>query len=83
MTMAPYDPDPERARPVFRALRALALEHGLQQLSMGMSGDLEVAVEEGATLVRVGTALFEPTQVVTTPAQPASASLSSISSTDT
>ncbi len=60
MTMAPYHPDPEQARPVFRALRERALEHGLEGLSMGMSGDLEVAVEEGATLVRVGTALFEP-----------------------
>ena len=78
MTMAPYDPDPERARPVFRALRALALGHGLEQLSMGMSGDLEVAVEEGATLVRVGTALFEPEPSLTTSAQPGSDS-----STDT
>lgn len=60
MTMAPFDPDPERARPVFAALRALAERHGLAQLSMGMSGDFEVAVEEGATLVRVGSALFEP-----------------------
>ena len=77
MTMAPYDPDPERARPVFRALRALALEHGLEQLSMGMSGDLEVAVEEGATLVRVGSALFEPAQVLTTAAQPGSGAGSS------
>lgn len=78
MTMAPFDPDPERARPVFRALRELALEHGLEQLSMGMSGDLEVAVEEGATLVRVGTALFEPEPVLATSAQ-----LGSDSSTDT
>ena len=77
MTMAPFDPDPERARPVFRALRELALEHELEQLSMGMSGDLEVAVEEGATLVRVGTALFEPAPILTTPAQPGSGSGSS------
>ena len=80
MTMAPYHPDPERARPVFGALRELAGEHGLERLSMGMSGDLEVAVEEGATLVRVGSALFEPAQVLTTSAQPDS---SAGSSTDT
>ncbi len=58
MTMAPYDEDPERARPVFRGLRTLATELGLAELSMGMSGDFEVAVEEGATMVRVGSALF-------------------------
>lgn len=50
--------DPERARPAFAALRELARQHGLRELSMGMSADLEVAVEEGATLVRVGTAIF-------------------------
>jgi len=59
MTMAPYDDDPERARPHFRALRELAFAYDLSQLSMGMSGDFEVAIEEGATLVRVGSALFE------------------------
>lgn len=58
MTMAPFDPDPERARPVFRALRELAERHGLERTSMGMSGDYEVAVEEGATWVRIGRALF-------------------------
>jgi pyridoxal phosphate enzyme (YggS family) len=68
MTVPPFSPDPEAARPHFRALRALrdrcrtetglALEH----LSMGMSGDFEVAVEEGATLVRVGRVLFGPRQ---------------------
>ena len=58
MTMAPYDEDPERSRPVFRGLRALATELGATELSMGMSGDFEVAVEEGATMVRVGSALF-------------------------
>jgi pyridoxal phosphate enzyme (YggS family) len=64
MTIAPYSTDPERARPVFRQLRELrdrcaaALGAPLPVLSMGMSGDLEVAVEEGATIVRVGTALF-------------------------
>ncbi len=63
MTMAPFADDPERARerarPVFRDTRMLAETLGLRELSMGMSGDFEVAVEEGATLVRVGSALFE------------------------
>ncbi len=59
MTMPPYDPDPEAARPHFRALRGLRDEYapGLG-LSMGMSGDFEVAIEEGATIIRVGSALF-------------------------
>ncbi|GEM89643.1 YggS family pyridoxal phosphate-dependent enzyme [Oceanithermus desulfurans] len=59
MTMAPLADDPEEVRWVFRELAAMAREHGLPELSMGMSGDYEVAVEEGATLVRVGRALFE------------------------
>ena len=64
MTMAPYAPDPEAARPYFRKLRELrdATEQrfglALPRLSMGMSGDFEVAVEEGATWVRLGTVLF-------------------------
>jgi PLP dependent protein len=58
MTIAPYDPDPERARPIFRALRALADRHAAGHTSMGMSGDFEVAIEEGATWVRIGSALF-------------------------
>jgi pyridoxal phosphate enzyme (YggS family) len=58
MTMPPWSDDPEVSRPYFRRLRALAREHGLAQLSMGMSHDLEAAIEEGATHVRVGTALF-------------------------
>ncbi|MBU0485602.1 MAG: YggS family pyridoxal phosphate-dependent enzyme [Proteobacteria bacterium] len=67
MTMPPFLPDPEAVRPYFRQLRLLAekLEksgllglHGKVELSMGMSGDFEVAIEEGATLVRVGTAIF-------------------------
>ena len=58
MTMPAPAPDPERARPVFARLRALAAHHGLGELSMGMSDDFEVAVEEGATLVRIGTSLF-------------------------
>jgi len=58
MTMPPWSDDAEAARPCFRRLRQLAQEHGLTQLSMGMSHDLETAIEEGATCVRVGTALF-------------------------
>ena len=58
MTMPPWSDDPEKARPYFRRLRELAEEHGLAELSMGMSHDLETAVEEGATIVRVGTAIF-------------------------
>jgi len=64
MTLAPWSPDPERARPVFRALRELKerceerLGAPLPHLSMGMSGDFETAIEEGATIVRIGTALF-------------------------
>jgi pyridoxal phosphate enzyme (YggS family) len=58
MTMPAPDPDPERARPDFAKLRRLAEAAGLAELSMGMSDDFEVAVEEGATLVRIGTALF-------------------------
>ena len=58
MTMPPWSEDAETARPYFQKLAATAAEHGLNQLSMGMSNDLEVAIEEGATMVRVGTALF-------------------------
>ncbi|MBE2181698.1 MAG: YggS family pyridoxal phosphate-dependent enzyme [Chthoniobacterales bacterium] len=64
MTMAPYSDNPEDARPVFRKLRALrdelqsAHRVALPELSMGMSGDFGAAVEEGATLVRIGTAIF-------------------------
>jgi PLP dependent protein len=58
MTMPPWSEDAELSRPYFRRLRELAQQHGLQALSMGMSHDLEVAIEEGATHVRVGTALF-------------------------
>ncbi len=65
MTMAAYEEEAERTRPTFAALRTLrdrlATELGrpLPQLSMGMSNDFEIAVEEGATLVRLGTVLFE------------------------
>jgi hypothetical protein len=60
MTMPPWSDDAELSRAYFRRLRALAETHGLAQLSMGMSHDLEVAIEEGATHIRVGTALFGP-----------------------
>jgi hypothetical protein len=58
MTMPPLASDPEASRPYFRRLRELAAEHGLRELSMGSSQDYRVAVEEGATLVRVGAVLF-------------------------
>lgn len=66
MTLAPWTPEPEKVRPVFRRLRELKAEceqrlgAPLEHLSMGMSGDFEAAIEEGATLVRLGTALFGP-----------------------
>jgi pyridoxal phosphate enzyme (YggS family) len=58
MTMPPLTDDPERSRPYFRRLRELAEEHGLAELSMGSSQDYRVAVEEGATYVRIGERLF-------------------------
>jgi len=58
MTMPPLSDEPERSRQYFRELRGLAGEHGLRELSMGTSQDYRVAVEEGATLVRVGSVLF-------------------------
>ncbi|HZQ35313.1 MAG TPA: YggS family pyridoxal phosphate-dependent enzyme [Dehalococcoidia bacterium] len=58
MTVAPATSDPEALRPLFRSLRRLAEANRLQELSMGMSGDFEVAVEEGATMVRIGRAIF-------------------------
>jgi len=66
MTVPPYSPNPERSRDSFRELRALKerceeiLGAPLPHLSMGMSGDFEIAIEEGATIVRIGTALFGP-----------------------
>ncbi len=66
MTVAPWSVTPEKVRPVFRRLRELKeqceqiLGAPLPELSMGMSGDFEVAIEEGATLIRIGTALFGP-----------------------
>jgi PLP dependent protein len=59
MTMPPLAQDPEESRPYFRRLRELAEQHGLRELSMGTSQDYRVAVEEGATLIRVGSALFK------------------------
>jgi pyridoxal phosphate enzyme (YggS family) len=58
MTMPPLADDPARSRPWFAALRELADEHGLQELSMGTSQDYLGAVEEGATIVRIGTKLY-------------------------
>lgn len=66
MTIGPFLPDPEASRPMFRTLRQLkeecsGIDQGnvrMQHLSMGMTGDFEVAIEEGATIVRIGTALF-------------------------
>lgn len=66
MTIPPWSDDPEVTRPYFRRLAALArehglgVEHGMGKISMGMSHDLEAAIEEGATHIRVGTALFGP-----------------------
>jgi pyridoxal phosphate enzyme (YggS family) len=66
MTVAPWTSDAEKVRPVFRRLREIKSECEqklgvpLPHLSMGMSGDFEVAIEEGATIVRIGTALFGP-----------------------
>jgi pyridoxal phosphate enzyme (YggS family) len=60
MTMPPWCDDPEITRPYFRELASLARLHGLTKLSMGMSHDLEAAIEEGSTHIRVGTALFGP-----------------------
>jgi len=58
MTMPPFTEDPERSRPYFRELRELAHQHGLTELSMGTSQDYRIAVDEGATLVRVGSNLL-------------------------
>ena len=64
MTIAPWAEEPEKVRPIFRRLREIKSEceqilgAPLPHLSMGMSGDFEIAIEEGSTLVRIGTALF-------------------------
>jgi pyridoxal phosphate enzyme (YggS family) len=68
MTIGPFLPDPEGSRPMFRALRILRDELAgtgqrnvdLRHLSMGMTGDFEVAIQEGATIIRIGTAIFGP-----------------------
>ena len=67
MTMAPHSDDAESARPFFRQLRELRYtlaaksdgQRSLPELSMGMSGDFEIAIEEGATLIRIGSRIFE------------------------
>jgi PLP dependent protein len=77
MTVAPYATDAEKVRPVFRRLRELKAEceqilgAPLPHLSMGMSGDFEAAIEEGATIVRIGTAFFGPRTSATRAARPA------------
>lgn len=58
MTMPPFAEDPEASRPYFARLAELAAEHGLKRLSMGTSQDWRVAVEEGATIIRLGTVLY-------------------------
>jgi pyridoxal phosphate enzyme (YggS family) len=60
MAIPPEAKEPDESRVWFRALRKLGERYGFAELSMGMSGDFEVAIEEGATLVRVGTAIFGP-----------------------
>lgn len=68
MTIGPFLPDPEGSRPMFRRLREIREEIAgmripnapMQRLSMGMTGDFEIAIEEGATLIRIGTAIFGP-----------------------
>ena len=59
MCMPPFTEDPEASRPYFARLRELAAEHGLRELSMGTSQDYGVAAEEGATIVRLGTVLYD------------------------
>jgi uncharacterized pyridoxal phosphate-containing UPF0001 family protein len=59
MTMPPFAEDPEASRPHFARLAELAAQHGLERLSMGTSQDYEVAAQEGATIVRLGSVLYE------------------------
>jgi PLP dependent protein len=59
MTMPPEASDPEASRPYFRRLRELAERYGLAELSMGTSQDYRVAADEGATMVRLGTVLYQ------------------------
>jgi len=65
MTMPPFTDEPEKSRPYFRALRELAATHGLRHLSMGTSQDYVVAAQEGATILRLGTVLYETARPVT------------------
>jgi PLP dependent protein len=58
MTMPPFSTDPEDSRPHFAALAQLAADHGLSRLSMGTSQDWQIAVQEGATIIRLGTSLY-------------------------
>jgi uncharacterized pyridoxal phosphate-containing UPF0001 family protein len=58
MCLPPLGMDPEASRPFFRSLREAAQRHGLSGLSMGTTHDFEVAIEEGATIIRVGSAIF-------------------------
>jgi uncharacterized pyridoxal phosphate-containing UPF0001 family protein len=58
MTVGPTSADPEATRRAFALLRTVADDLGLMERSMGMTGDLEIAIEEGSTMVRIGTALF-------------------------
>jgi uncharacterized pyridoxal phosphate-containing UPF0001 family protein len=58
MAVPPFFENPEDVRPYFRKLREIAAQHQLRELSMGMTHDFEVAIEEGATMVRIGTGLF-------------------------
>jgi uncharacterized pyridoxal phosphate-containing UPF0001 family protein len=67
MAIPPAAPSPDDTRPHFRTLRELRDGLGLEHLSMGMSADYEVAIEEGATMVRVGTAIFGPRQTLPLP----------------
>ncbi len=59
MTMAPFSDEAENSRQIFKTLRELGEENGLNEFSMGMTQDFEVAIEEGATMVRVGSAIFK------------------------
>jgi hypothetical protein len=59
MTMPPFTDDPEQSRPYFRRLRELGERHGLREVSMGTSQDYRVAADEGATMVRLGSVLYQ------------------------
>ena len=63
MTIAPLVADAEQVRPIFRQLRSLRDSFGLEHLSMGMTDDFETAIEEGATMVRIGRAIFGEREV--------------------